>query len=37
MPATESPQSHLRDALGPGQAPLGMDMEWRVAGARTAN
>lgn len=37
MPATESPQSHLRDALGPGKAPLGMDMEWRVAEAvRTA-
>lgn len=28
MPATESPQSHLSDALGPRQAPLGMDMVW---------
>lgn len=38
MPATESPQSYLRDALGPGQASLGMNMEWGwgVAEARMA-
>lgn len=36
MPATESPQSHLSDALGPRQAPLGMDMVWGVAEGRAA-